>query len=158
MRGSTFEDRLQRMTGTTAPAGPAPAAPMVPATRGRSALTRYDEALALVVQAGHAPSRSLVLRWIASLGVPISPLNYWPAANLFLWAVMLLLIIFGGALSLTEWMFMALDEDRINPEWYAAFRFAYAGVIVASCIMGAIFTFRLRRIANRADLPDWAEV
>jgi hypothetical protein len=163
MRGASFEDRLQRMTAGVrggTPAQVAPALPLTPefAAPERTALERYDDAIALVVRAGQTPSRSMLLRSLAQMGVPISPLCYWPPANLFLWGVMVLLIILGGTLSLTEWMFMALDADQMNPEWYAAFRFAYAGLIVLSSLMAAVFTWRQKLIAYRASLPDWSEV
>jgi hypothetical protein len=164
MPGASFEDRLKRLAGAVPDRTPAPAvaaanpAPSRAETAPRTALQRFDDGIALVRKAGQRPSESFLLRELAGKGVPIAPLCFWPPANVFLWGVMVLLIILGGTLSMTEWLFLSLDDERLNPEWFAAFRFGYAGVIVLSSVLAAIFAWLQRRIARRADLPDWSEV
>ena len=150
MRGASFEDRLRRMSAQDA-AG-------TPAAGPRRALDRYDAGLDLARHSGLRPARSLLLRELARLGVPVAPLCYWSAPGLFLWALVLMGAAFGGALWLTHRMFTALDVDGINPQMQAAFMVAYAAVLAVSAALAAVFALWQRWRARRAGLPPWAQI
>jgi hypothetical protein len=164
MPSATFEQRLKRLTAEAEPR-PAPApklGPSWPRSRpsqpDRSALQRFDDGLARIPAAGLRPERMMWLRLLARAGLPVAPWPYWSAMSLLAVFTLFPILFFGGMLRLIDVIDVANKIDLHSRPIDALRWFGLPGIVTATLLLAPLAVLRQRRLARRANLPDWAQV